>query len=679
MTDTTAPPSDSPQPSSSATGPRPGSWPSPISAADAVRGRRSLSACAWAGDQVWWSEGRPDENGRVTVCARAADGTGEVVDLLPAPWNARTRVDEYGGVSFLPVARPDGSDRSGGPGAFDLVFVNFADQVLYRLAPGAEPAPLVPAPDRPTGLRWADVSVDPRRGTLVAVREVHEGDGTFGTVRRSVVTLPLDGSAATDPDRITVLATGADFYGSPVLDPAGDRLAYLAWNHPDMPWDGTELHLVRLDGGGRALNDTLLAGGRGVSVLAPGFLRHGADAGSLLAISDEDGWWRPAVIDPDSGERRFLAGDDAEYGGPLWVLGFRWWAELPDGRLVVRRNGSPGVLADGSTSPIRGDWTATVDIRPADSRLALVVGGDTVTPRVCVVDASGADPGRWPVTDLRLAVESELDIPAEFRPAGREITVDGVHAVLYPPTHPEHVAAPGTAPYMMTVHGGPTGQASRTPSASTAYLTSRGIGVVALDYGGSTGYGRAYRERLNGAWGEVDVQDAATVAAALVADGTASPAGLVIEGGSAGGWTVLSAVTTPGNPFAAGISLFGVADARALAEGTHDFESRYTDSLLGPDPERWYGMSPLARADQLDTPVLLLQGGRDPIVTPDQAEAFRRVCVDRGVRHALVIFPEESHGFRAAAAQIATLEAELSFMGQILGFDTPGVPLLQLS
>jgi dipeptidyl aminopeptidase/acylaminoacyl peptidase len=537
----------------------------------------------------------------------------------------------------------------------------------------------VPEPDRPTGLRWADLSVDAGRGTLIAVREVHEGDGTFGTVRRSVVAVPLDGSAAKDPARIVVIATGADFYGSPVLDAAGDRLVYLAWNHPDMPWDGTELHLVRLDEAGAAISDAVLAGGRGISVVAPGFLKHGTDAGSLLAISDEGGWWRPAVIDPDSGERRFLASDDAEYGGPLWALGFRLWAELPDGRLVVRRNGSPGVLVDGVTSPLRPDWTTMVDIRPDGSALAVVVGGDTVTPRVCVVDASGPDPSQWPTTDLRLAVEADADIPVEFRPAGTEITVDGVHAVLYPPTHPDHVAAPGTAPYVMTVHGGPTGQASRTPSASTAYLTSRGIGVVALDYGGSTGYGRAYRERLNGAWGVVDVQDAATVAAALVADGTASPAGLVIEGGSAGGWTVLSAVTTPGNPFAAGVSLFGVADARALADGTHDFESRYTDSLLGPDPEQWYAMSPLARADQLDTPVLLLQGGRDPIVTPDQAEAFRRVCVDRGVRHALVIFPEESHGFRAAEAQIATLEAQLSFMGQILGFDTPDVPHLELS
>ena len=393
-------------------GPGPGSWPSPISAADAVRGRRALSSCAWAGEAIWWSEGRPDEGGRATVCARAADGSGEVLDLLPAPWNARTRVDEYGGVSFLPVARTDGS------GEYDLVFTNFSDQILYRLVHGSEPVPLVPAPDRPAGLRWADLTLDPRRGTLIAIREVHEGDGTFGTVRRSVVAIPLDGSAAADPARIVVVATGADFYGSPVLDPAGDRLAYLSWNHPDMPWDGTELHLVRLDDAGGALEDTVLAGGRGVSVLAPGFLRQGADAGSLLAISDEGGWWRPAVLDPETGERRFLAADDAEYGGPLWVLGFQLWAELPDGRLVVRRNGSPGVLAAGTTSPIRPDWNSMSDIRASGSRLALVVGGDTVTPRVCVVDASAADPAAWPVTDLRLAVEPDLDVP-DGLPTGR--------------------------------------------------------------------------------------------------------------------------------------------------------------------------------------------------------------------------------------------------------------------
>jgi dipeptidyl aminopeptidase/acylaminoacyl peptidase len=599
-----------------------------------------------------------------------------VIALLPAPWNARTRVHEYGGVSFLPV--PSRKGDGGLAAGHDLVFVHHADQVLYRLTAGREPEPLVPQPDRPSGLRWADLSLDSRRARIVAVREIHEGDGTYGTVRRSIVTIPLDGSAATDPSAIRVLATGADFYGSPTLDTAGDRLAYLSWAHPNMPWDATQLRLLTLDDAGASTGDTQLAGGPGISVMGPGFLRRGPDAGSVLAISDEHGWWQPVVIDPVTGSRRFLATDDAEYGGPLWVLGLRIWAELSDGRLVVRRNGSPVLLAGDDAVPLRPDWTALSDIRAAEDRLAVVVGGDTVTPRVCVIGPSADDPARWPAVDLRSAVDPEADIPAAFRPQGREITVGGVHAVLYPPTHPEHRASAGTAPYVMTVHGGPTGQASRTPSGQTAYLTSRGIGVVALDYGGSTGYGRAYRERLNGAWGVVDVQDAATLAAALVADGTASPAGLVIEGGSAGGWTVLSAVTTPGNPFAAGISLYGVADARALADGTHDFESRYTDSLLGSDPDRWYAMSPLARADQLDTPVLLLQGGRDPIVTPDQAEAFRVVCERRGVRHALVIFPDESHGFRAAAAQIATLEAELSFLGQILGFATPDVPHLEL-
>jgi dipeptidyl aminopeptidase/acylaminoacyl peptidase len=236
----------------------------------------------------------------------------------------------------------------------------------------------------------------------------------------------------------------------------------------------------------------------------------------------------------------------------------------------------------------------------------------------------------------------------------------------------------------MVVHGGPTSQFSRLPSATTAFFTSRGIGVVALDYGGSTGYGRAYRERLRHAWGRVDVADAATVARALVADGTAAPGSVVIQGGSAGGWTVLSVLTASDellggeSPFAAGISLFGVADARALADGTHDFEARYTDSLLGPDPEGWFAASPLAHTDRLRIPVLLLQGGRDPIVTPDQAESFRVAAAERGVRHALIVFPEESHGFRAASAQIATLQAELSFLGQILGFDTPGVPHLDL-
>jgi dipeptidyl aminopeptidase/acylaminoacyl peptidase len=427
----------------------------------------------------------------------------------------------------------------------------------------------------------------------------------------------------------------------------------------------------------------VIAGGAGVSVVDPGFLTVGAQAGSVLAIADDHGWWRPVAIDPDTGGRTWLSREEAEFAGPMWTLGPRRWAQLPGGELAVTRGGTPGILgAAGGFVPLDADWTACSDLHADPSgRIALVTGGDTVTARVVVLDR-GAD--GWHGTVLRLAADPEHDVPEQFRPCGEPVTIDGVHAVIYRPTHPDFAAEPGTAPYLMTVHGGPTGQFSRLPSASTAFFTSRGIGVVGLDYGGSTGYGRDYRERLRHSWGRVDVADAATVARALVADRIAAPGAVVIEGGSAGGWTVLAALTAAPeligekSPFAAGISLFGVADARALAHGTHDFESRYTDSLLGPDPESWFDASPLAHTDRLATPVLLLQGGKDPIVTPDQAEAFRAACAARGVPHALIVFPEESHGFRAAEAQIVTLEAELSFMGQMLGFATPGVPRLDL-
>lgn len=673
--------------------PRPGSWPSPISAADAVRGRRSLSACAFAGDEVWWAEGRPDEGGRVAVCARLADGSGPTRDLLPTPYNARTRVHEYGGVSFLPVpARRRSRDDAMG---FALAFVEFTDQRLYLLrgshggnsadssGSGIDAQPLVPEPDRPAGLRWADLSLDAHRQRIIAVREQHHGDGTFRTVRRSVVSIPLDGSAATDPSAMIELAAGADFYGAPRLSPAGDRLLYLSWDHPDMPWDATTLHLATVDPFGAISDDEVIAGGDGISVADPGFLTAGADAGAVLAMSDQGGWWRPQIINATTGASRWLSSDEAEFAGPAWTLGPRGWAQLPDGRLLVTRSGTPGFLqSDGSVTPLDPDWTSCSDLHADHTgRLTLVVGGDAATARVCAVLPAQTS---WRVVDLRPAAEPDQDVPPEYRPRARPVTVGGVHAVIYPPTHPKLHAEPGTAPYLMMVHGGPTGQFSRLPSASTAFFTSRGIGVVGLDYGGSSGYGRAYRERLRHEWGRVDVADAATVARALMADGTAAPGHVVIQGGSAGGWTVLSALTAPPellggpSPFAAGISLFGVADARALADGTHDFEARYTDSLLGPDPDSWYAASPLAHVGRLSQPVLLLQGGQDPIVTPDQAEAFRAACVNRGIPHALIVFPQESHGFRAAAAQVATLEAELSFLGQILGFATSDVPALEL-
>ncbi len=641
-------------------GPVPGSWPSPVTATRAAAAGRSLEAVAFAGREVWWSEGRPSEGGRVVVVRRSTSG--EVEDITPPGANARTRVHEYGGRSWLPIP---------GPGPAALVFVEFTDQRLYLVDPiGSAPVPLTEAPDRPAGLRYADLFLDAPRRRVLAVRELHQGDGTFGTVRRTVVAVPLDGSGPV----VALLAghsaaAASDFFAAPRISPAGDALVWVAWNHPDMPWDSTRVRLVRLDRSGQPTGPvTTVAGGNGVSVVDPRFLSDG----SVLVISDESGWWQPIVVDPRTGARRRLSELEQEFAEPLWQLGYRSWAALPGGRLLVTPGGVPSVLdtLDESLQPLDERWTACGDLDTTpDGRVAMIVAGPSLSGEVVFVE-----PGRPPQL-LRAADDEPL--PAEFVPTPRHRQIDGIHVDVYPPTHPSCAAEPGTAPLLMMVHGGPTAAAFHGLSAQRIFFTSRGFAVAMLDYRGSTGYGRPYRDALKGRWAELDVADAITVARGLLADGTAGAA--VIDGGSAGGLTVLGALTTRDHPFSGGTSLFGVADLAALARDTHDFESRYLDSIVGPDHATWTARSPISRAAELSTPVLLLQGGKDPVVTPDQAEAFAAACAARGVPHALVIFPDESHGFRAAAARTAALEAELSFYGQILGFPTPDVPLLRLS
>ncbi|MET3803484.1 dipeptidyl aminopeptidase/acylaminoacyl peptidase [Nakamurella sp. UYEF19] len=651
-------------------GTTPGSWPSPISADQAVTAGRSLEAVAFAGDRLWWSEGRPSERGRVAVCT--TDAGGATVDLLPAPWDARTRVHEYGGTSWLPVPAPDVPGRVvPGANGHDLVFAHFTDQRLYRLTPAGEPVPLTPAPTLPAGLRYADMHLDTRRSRLLAVRETHRGDSTFGTVDRTIVAIPLDGNAAEDPDAVIDLLAGqprTDFLASPRLSPAGDALVWISWNHPDMPWDSTIAHLAALDRSGAVAGAVQqIAGGAGISVVDPGF----APDGSVLLISDESGWWRPILIDPRTGARRYPTALDTDFAPPLWVLGRRNWAAVPGGRLLLRPGGRPSVLDtfSGELRPLDPEWTSVGDLTTDGSgRIALVVGSDTAASEVVLIQADGSR------QSIRSGVEQPL--PNGFAPVPQTRTFDGVHAVVYPPTHPDHRAAAGTAPMVITVHGGPTAAHSRSLSTITAYFTSRGFVVAAVDYRGSTGYGRPYREALTGRWAELDVADAMTVASGLLADGTAGAA--FISGGSAGGLTVLGALTTEGNPFSAGVSSYGVGDLAALMESTHDFESRYLHKLTGTGPDVLVDRSPLHHADRLARPVLLLQGGKDPIVTPDQAESFAAACAARGIAHALIVFPEEGHGFRAAAARKTALEAELAFYGQVLGFPTPGVPSIEL-
>ncbi len=641
-----------------------GEWISPISAQALTANVRRLSSPTVVGDEIWWSEDRPAEGGRLTVMARRGDGA--LVELLPAPWNARSRVHEYGGRAYLPVPGPDS------PG---LVFVHFPDQRLYRLDPGAQaPVPLTPAPTEDTAPRYADLVLT--GSEVLCVRERHHRDG----LDRHVVAVPLDGSAADDPAAVREVVGGSHFLANPRLSPDGRRLAWLAWDHPRMPWDGTELRVGTLSAG-RVESWTTVLGGETESVFQPEW--DGDE--HLVAVSDRTGWWNLHRVGVAGEEPTPLYPASQEFGAPLWTLGAATWGWLPDRRIACLHGVGDlrlGILdpATGELSEVELPYTGfTPSLAVAGSRVAVIGYSPARPTAVVAVDLPDAA-----VQVVRPAVDKAALPDAAYLPTAEQVVLRGpegreVHANLYRPRNPEHVGPTGSRPpYVVFVHGGPTGFAPAALDLGKAYLTSRGLGVLDVNYGGSTGYGRAYRERLTGQWGVVDVADAAAAARALVERGLADPARLAIRGGSAGGWTVLCAVTTT-DVFAAGTSLYGVADVRRLAETTHDFESRYVEKLVGQEILAHDTRSPVHHADRARCPVLLLQGSDDPIVPREQAERFRDALAANGIPHALVVFPGEQHGFRGAAAVIAAAEAELSFYGQVMGFTPPGIPTLELS
>ncbi|GLW62780.1 acyl-peptide hydrolase [Actinomadura rubrobrunea] len=644
-----------------------GSWPSPISAADVARARLRLGFPTVHGSDVWWQETRPEEGGRTTVI-HLRDG--QRTELLPAPWNARTRVHEYGGRSYLPVPVDDG---------YALVFSNYEDQRLHRLDPGdAKPRPLTPEPAVPGGLRFADYVLSPDKTEVWCVCEGHTPDG----IRRAIVAVPLDGSAAQDASAIREMVSGADFYASPAPSPNGEHLAWIQWNHPRMPWEGTELRVAALEDG-QAVSPRTVKGGLTESVLAPMW----RDAESLYVISDWPGWWNIYQVGLYGESPTALYPAEEEFAAPLWTLGGMPYALLDDGRLAVLHG--EGDMRLGVYDPETLELT-DVDVPPyecwvpalsADGTTVVGIAGGPTTPSAVVrVDVE---------TGRAEALRSELtDLPdAAYLPRPRAEQLEGpfgrpVHALVFPPANP---AATGPAdelpPYVVFVHGGPTSRASSLLDLERAYFTSRGIGVVEVNYGGSSGYGRAYRERLRRQWGVVDVEDAVAAAKALADGGVADPARIAIRGGSAGGWTTLAAVTRT-DVFKAATSYYGISDLTGFADTTHDFESRYLFSLIGPLPgfERAYEeRSPINSADKTACPVLLLQGLDDPIVPPDQSERFAQALAAKKIPHAYLTFEGESHGFRRADTVIACLEAELAFYGQILGFDPPDVPPLTLS
>lgn len=608
----------------------PGSWPSPLSAADVTAATRGFRQVAYGPDgRPWWAEIRPEEGGRTVLVTE--DGV-----QVPEGFDARSAFHEYGGKCWAPL--PGGG----------VVTSSWHDQRLWLLAPGAEPRPLTPETDR----RDHYCLPQPVPGGLLCLRERLDGPGRR-TPNNELVLVPLDGG------QVRVLWEGSDFVDAPRLSPDGSQVAFVTWEHPRMPWDGSELRTAPFDGRRLGAAEVLL-GGPTESVFQPEW-----DDAGLRVVSDRSGWWN--LVRVPGGKALWPL--EEECGWPAWTPGSASHATLPDGEIaVVHGSGTQrlSVLrADGTVRGLDLPFTAWFSSLASSGPRVLAIAATPVTPWT-VVEVDTA-------TGLWREVAGSPPPDAAWAPvpvAARVPSVAGrpTYAHVYPPTSPEAVAG-DPAPYVVMVHGGPTAQSAAVYDPAKAFWTSRGFGVADVDYGGSTGHGRAYRELLQGQWGVVDVDDCEAVARWLLDTGQASA--VVIRGGSAGGWTVLSALTRGGSVFAAGASYFGVADLAAMAAHTHDFESRYLEGLV--PPEDYAERSPLAHVDRLDRPLLVLQGLEDKVVPPEQAELLLAGLAARGVPHAYLAFEGEGHGFRRADSQVAALEGELAFYGQVLGFATPGV------
>jgi dipeptidyl aminopeptidase/acylaminoacyl peptidase len=624
-----------------------GSWRSPIGPAVVAAGGRRLAAPALAGDgAVWWAEGRPAEGGRVVLMRRPAGGEAE--EVTPPTMNVRTRVHEYGGGAWALA----GDDL--------VLFVDFADQRLYRQRLGEDPVAIVPEPDAPASLRYADFRLAPDGATVIGVREVH-GEGE---AENQIVALPLDGSAAP-----AVLASGRDFYSFPRVSPDGAWLAWTCWDHPNMPWDGTELWLAPLEDPEDA---TLIAGGPTESVFQPEW-----DAeGRLHFVSDRDGWWN---LYRDEGEvLTQLTGEAADLGHAQWLFGGSTYAFLGDGSIAVvhcERGEERLFLLDPEAELLRDlelPFTSFgfPSLSARGSAVAFAAASPARETAVVVYDAAGGG-----LETVREASEESID--DAYIPIPRAIefpTTSGetAHGFFYPPTNDEFEAPAGElAPLIVQSHGGPTSHA--TPYLDREYLfwTSRGFGVVDVNYRGSSGHGRPYRQRLRGGWGVLDTDDCIAATRHLAATGEADAERLAIRGGSAGGYATLCALVFH-DDFATGASYYGVADTETLATDTHKFESRYLDSLIGPYPERqdlYRERSPIHFVERLRVPVILFQGLEDEVVPPSQAETMVAALERNGVPYAYLPFEDEAHGFRRSETEIRCLEAELYFYGRILGFE----------
>ncbi|MEO7056400.1 MAG: prolyl oligopeptidase family serine peptidase [Caldimonas sp.] len=633
-----------------------GAWPSPFGAELIAAGSVRLGQVKVSGQSIYWSEGRAADGGRNVVVER--DAGGRCTDRVPAPFDARTRVHEYGGLAF--AAGADG----------ELFFSHDADQRLYRVSRGGTPVPVTAA----SGRRFADIEIDAGRHRLIAIREDHAGvtDPTSEAVN-TLVAVDLASGAE------TVLASGHDFFSSPRLSPDGTRLAWLTWDHPRMPWQGSELWLAELDANGLPVRPRRVAGGERESIFQPEW----SPTGELHFVSDRSGWWN--LYRQRAGAVQALHPMAAEFGQPQWLFGMSMYGFEPGGDIVCsyRRDGGSALAridGDDTLHSLDIPFNVIGDLHVGAGFVAFVGASPTAAPAVVriALDSAGATLASDAIEVVRRS--SEITVAPEDVAVAEPITFPSengavAHAFFYAPTNGGWTGPAAKKPPLLVVsHGGPTSATTAELRLGLQYWTSRGFAVVDVDYGGSSGYGRAYRERLDGQWGVVDVDDVVAAARFLVSRGDVDGDRVAIRGSSAGGFTTLAALTFR-SFFKAGASHYGISDLESLARDTHKFESRYLDSLIGPWPERadiYRARSPIHFTTQLSSALILLQGSDDKAVPPDQAETLYRAVRDRGLPVAYLLFEGEQHGFRKAATIRRALEAELFFYGRVFGFAPAG-------
>jgi len=673
-----------------------GTWPSPLGAAAVAGGVTRRSDLRALGNGVGWLESRPQEGGRSTLLY--LDGNGERHELTPPPCNVRSRVHEYGGGAWC------GAGEGG-----RAVFVDFAQQNLHRVGQGGDIELLTHGPDK---VRFGDLHYDAGRERVLCVCEWHQdGNGSAEEPRNLLCAVDIGEAAlaaATHkephegrlPDsNVRILHAEHDFYSSPRLSPDGRQLAFVVWDHPRMPWQGSRLLLAEVDGDGALGDVTVVAGGEAESVMQPQWSADGA----LLFLSDRNGFWN--LYRRDHSGQSCVLEDAAEYGTPPWVFGLSDYCVLADSRVLLCRRPidarAPAELAAAPEhAPQRCELLLMDSAAGFAAPLTLAAGWQGLdglcrdgSGRVWALASFAERPGELLELDLaedraRTAITAgTVPLTPEWISPPRFLkfpTRDGeaAYGFYYAPRHPQRTAPAGTAPPLLVMsHGGPTAATSSALNLRIQYYTSRGWAVLDVDYRGSSGYGRSYREALDGRWGLVDVSDCEDGVRALVAAELADPQRIAIRGGSAGGFTTLAALTSS-TSFRAGTSHYGIGDLRTLARDTHKFEARYLESLLGEDPESYQRAlverSPIEHVDRLSCPVIFFQGGRDRVVPPNQSEAMVAALRRKGLPVAYLAFPEEGHGFRAQDAMVTALEAEFAFFSRVFAIpaaDAVAVPI----